>query len=147
MCPKGTYCLILNTDGCTVSVGSLKSLVFNAGYYIYVGSALGPGGLKRMHRHQKLACQKDKKPRWHIDYLLIHPDFEFVDVVYTYSEKHIECDIAGNLQGDYVPKFGCSDCSCQSHLFHRLDWPANEIKSVIETIGLKPKMLGKDGDS
>lgn len=147
MCPRGTYCLILKTDGCTVNVGSLKSIVFEAGYYIYVGSALGPGGLKRMHRHQKLARQKDKRPRWHIDYLLAHSDFEYVDAVYTCSGKHIECDIAGNLQGNYVSKFGCSDCCCQSHLFHRLAYPVNEIKSAIEEIGQKPKILSKNDDS
>lgn len=147
MCPKGTYCLILKTGGCTVSVGSLKSIIFEAGYYVYVGSALGPGGLKRMYRHQKLARQKDKNPRWHIDYLLVHPDFEFVDVVYTCSEKHIECGIADNLQGDYVSKFGCSDCFCQSHLFHRLTCPVNEIQAAIEDIGQYPKKLSENDDS
>ncbi|APH39668.1 GIY-YIG nuclease family protein [Methanohalophilus halophilus] len=147
MCPKGTYCLILKTGGCTVSVGSLKSIVFEAGFYVYVGSALGPGGLKRMHRHQKFAREKDKKPRWHIDYLLIRPDFEFVDAVYTCSEKHIECCIAGNLQGNYVSNFGCSDCSCQSHLFYRLTYPVNEIKSAIEEIGQKPRTLSENDDS
>ena len=147
MCPKGTYCIILKTGGCTVSVGSLKSIVFEAGYYIYVGSALGPGGLKRMYRHQKLAREKDKKPRWHIDYLLIHQDFEFVDVVYTCSEKHIECGIADNLQGNYVSKFGCSDCSCKSHLFHRLTCPVNEIQAAITDVGQIPKTLSENDDS
>jgi Uri superfamily endonuclease len=70
-----------------------------------------------------------------------------VDVVYTCSEKHIECSIAGNLQGTYVSKFGCSDCSCQSHLFHRLTYPVNEIKSAIEEIGQKPKILSENDDS
>ena len=36
------------------------------GYYVYLGSALGPGGLRaRITHHQKLS----PRPHWHIDYL------------------------------------------------------------------------------
>lgn len=45
MAEKGIYCLILKTGGAVLDVGALGGEVtFPAGYYVYVGSALGPGG-------------------------------------------------------------------------------------------------------
>jgi Uri superfamily endonuclease len=45
---------------------SASSILFRAGYYAYVGSAHGPGGLRsRINRH----LIKEKKSVWHIDYL------------------------------------------------------------------------------
>ena len=39
------------------------------GYYVYLGSALGPGGLRaRIAHHQKPSL----RPHWHIDYLRAH---------------------------------------------------------------------------
>jgi Uri superfamily endonuclease len=130
--PKGTYCLILKTDGCRQVVGSLGELEFRAGYYIYAGSALGPGGLQRLHRHMSLSM--GKKPRWHIDYLLLSPHFELAGAVYVESEEKIECAVAGRL-GQGVPGFGCSDCSCSSHLFYREDWPEEEIRGIFGEMG------------
>ena len=67
---KGTYALVLHLE-CTeeITVGKLGMFTFPAGYYLYVGSALGPGGLEaRLARHRR----RGKKLRWHIDYLLEH---------------------------------------------------------------------------
>jgi Uri superfamily endonuclease len=67
---KGTYVLLLYLEhDKEIVVGRLRSsssIFFRAGYYAYVGSAHGPGGLKsRINRH----LIKDKKSVWHIDYL------------------------------------------------------------------------------
>ncbi len=136
---KGTYCLILKTDGCTQVVGSLGKIVFKSGYYISVGSALGPGGLKRMHRHISLSENRGKdftkKPRWHIDYLLLSPHFDLEEAVYVESEERIECALAEKFNLGVVG-FGCSDCSCSSHLFYRENCPLKEIKEAIEEMDL-----------
>jgi Uri superfamily endonuclease len=88
-----------------------------AGFYVYVGSALGPGGLTaRVARH--LAA--DKKLRWHIDYL--RTATQPVAVWYTLDPSRRECHWAEVLScttAVTVPLtgFGASDCTCCSHLF------------------------------
>lgn len=72
---------------------------------------------RRLGRHFK----KDKKPHWHIDYLLEEAEIEGVLAVET--ESRIECDLNRlvlNLPGAkvIVKGFGSSDCKCPSHLVH-----------------------------
>ena len=64
---RGTYALILRcTKGRTVQVGRLGGMQLRAGFYVYVGSGLGPGGLRaRIAPHLRRA----RRPHWHIDYL------------------------------------------------------------------------------
>ena len=69
---KGTYVFILYLRrkkrfivGRSKKFGSFHK-TFQTGYYAYVGSAFGPGGLSsRIKRH----LVKDKRLVWHIDYL------------------------------------------------------------------------------
>ncbi len=51
----GTYALLLKLDRWErITVGKLGTFDFPAGYYLYVGSALGPGGLQaRLAHHQR----------------------------------------------------------------------------------------------
>ena len=67
---KGTYVLILRLKRKRkIKIGRRKGsspVLFRAGYYAYVGSAFGPGGLSsRIKRH----LRKGKLSVWHIDYL------------------------------------------------------------------------------
>ncbi|MBN2123381.1 MAG: GIY-YIG nuclease family protein [Deltaproteobacteria bacterium] len=67
---KGTYVLLLflkRDKEIVIGRGKNSSpTLFRAGYYAYVGSAQGPGGLRsRIHRH----LLKEKKSVWHIDFL------------------------------------------------------------------------------
>lgn len=126
---KGTYCLILHNRGCRASVGSLGEVSFPRGWYVYVGSAQGPGGLLRVKRHMQVASRKNISPRWHIDYLLLHPDVSLSAVACAESrDRQTECAIASVLGGKPVNGFGASDCSCRSHLFY---FDSNPEKSVI----------------
>ena len=44
---KGIYALVLHLEHREeITVGKLGTVTFPAGYYLYVGSALGPGGLE-----------------------------------------------------------------------------------------------------
>ncbi len=48
---KGVYCLIFENRACKFEIGKKGEFSFPAGFHLYVGSALGSGGLKRVKRH------------------------------------------------------------------------------------------------
>ncbi len=125
---KGSYILLITLpEGGTIKAGSLADTRFPAGCYAYVGSAMG-GFTPRLKRHRK----KDKKPHWHIDYLLERANISAIILCQT--EKGVECAIAQALSQrlSSIPGFGSSDCSCQSHLF--LAANGNQMKSSILAI-------------
>ncbi|MGD9280552.1 MAG: DUF123 domain-containing protein, partial [Desulfobacterales bacterium] len=86
------------------------------GFYVYVGSAFGPGGLKaRIAHHMKIS----KTPHWHMDYL--RPVLTLKEIWFTYDSCRREHQWAGVLAGSRsgtIPfsGFGASDCRCNSHL-------------------------------
>jgi Uri superfamily endonuclease len=128
---RGTYCLILRNRRCVVKVGAMGTISFPEGWHVYVGSAQGTAGLSRVKRHIRVASGGIAAPRWHIDYLLIHPAFSLVAVACAKTgERENECIVARILGGVPVPDFGCGDCRCPSHLFH---FKANPEKIVIKT--------------
>jgi Uri superfamily endonuclease len=116
---KGVYVLLLGLSAeMTTKVGRLGVIRFPAGTYLYIGSAMGPGGLEaRLARH----CQKQKKRHWHIDYLR---ESATVEAVWWHAtDERLECRWAGaglSLPGASVPapRFGASDCTCPAHLVH-----------------------------
>lgn len=90
----------------------MGALEFQKGLYAYVGSAQN-NLEKRLERHMK----KRKNKFWHIDYLL--ENAKILDVYTKEAKRKQECETA-KLLGEIfkpVPKFGCSDCNCRSHLF------------------------------
>jgi Uri superfamily endonuclease len=113
----GTYALILkNRSKVTAQIGRWRRVTLEVGYYAYIGSAFGPGGVKaRVSRH----LRKEKRRHWHIDYLreFMRP----VGVWYTHENQRLEHEWArwlSDMSGmSSIEKFGCSDCSCHSHLF------------------------------
>ncbi len=138
---KGVYCLVFRNTACNLDVGRLRNVVFRRGYHTYVGSALGPGGLKRLKRHVMLSLMKDKKPRWHVDHLSVSHEFELVCVVYALNHEALECVLAGrialNVGGNHVPDFGSGDCKCSSHLFYLQDCPLGMIEKTFSQLDLK----------
>lgn len=135
---KGVYCLIFKNQQCKVRIGSLGDINFKAGYYIYVGSAQGTGGLKRLHRHIVLSRDKGKKAKWHVDYINLNEHFQLVCTAHAITSMNIECLLAKDLQSEDVHGFGCSDCSCKSHLFYRCCDPIDEVVKVFRKNGLEP---------
>jgi len=133
---KGIYCLIFENENCKLEIGKKGEFSFPAGFYIYVGSALGPGGLKRVTRHSNLSRNRDRKPRWHVDYLHLNPSFRLVSAVYALTSERLECTLASKLGGDSVSGFGCTDCTCSSHLFYRKKSPLPEIAEAFESLRL-----------
>jgi Uri superfamily endonuclease len=129
----GTYVLVLRSDGGpAIRIGRLGSLRPERGFYAYVGSAFGPGGLRaRLAHHQRRA----RRPRWHIDYLKrrVRP----AEVWYSFDARRVEHDWAGLLKsapGATIPLagFGSSDCDCESHLFFFRERPSR--RSFVERL-------------
>ncbi len=135
---KGIYCLVFENPACTVRVGALGPTGFRGGWHIYVGSALGSGGLARLGRHIALARDRNKRPKWHVDCLLLDDHFSLRYAVYAPTLERLECRLAWKLGGPGVPSFGCSDCRCLSHLLCRETDPGDEIVAAFGSLGLVP---------
>ncbi|AKB24022.1 Endonuclease III [Methanosarcina sp. MTP4] len=138
---KGVYCLIFENHEYALQVGKKGEFSFKRGYHIYVGSALGPGGLKRMQRHIRLSRDKDKNPKWHVDYLHFCSAFRLVSAVCAATPERLECMLAGAIGGPCIPGFGCTDCKCRSHLFSREKYPLSDLSGAFEGLGLRPFVL------
>jgi Uri superfamily endonuclease len=117
---QGTYLLLTDCQRrLEVKIGGLGTLHTRQGYYVYIGSAFGPGGLaSRLRRHLKNSAGKK---HWHLDYL--RPVVNICGIwlscrperlEHHWAElllKRPECDIP-------LARFGASDCKCKSHLFY-----------------------------
>jgi Uri superfamily endonuclease len=145
---KGCYCLVFENPSCTVGIGALGPVTFPAGWHVYVGSALGSGGLARLLRHIALSRAKDRKPKWHVDYLSTGRQFELRYTVHAVTEEPAECRLAEALGDPGIPGFGCSDCRCPSHLLSRKTDPHDEIAAAFRSLGLIPvttTIMSRDG--
>jgi Uri superfamily endonuclease len=106
-----------------LTIGKLGHFSVLEGFYAYAGSALGTGGLRGRLGHHLRPVQH---PRWHLDYLRCVAILQ--SVWWTEGERRREHDWAALLQqlpGATlpVPRFGASDCTCASHLFHYAEQP------------------------
>ena len=116
---RGIYILLIKiNEKIQEKIGSLGRIEFDKGIYAYVGSAQN-NLEKRIQRHKV----KNKKVRWHIDYLLNHKSVKILKVFYKKAGKEEECKIARKLTKteSMILNFGCSDCKCKSHLFRIKD--------------------------
>lgn len=99
-------------------MGALGAFHFPAGWYVYVGSAHGPGGVDaRLRRHRS----PRKALRWHVDYL--RAAARWVEAWAAPLARDGECEWArrlAQLPGAQIPapRFGASDCRCPGHLVH-----------------------------
>ena len=130
---KGSYVLLIPLpEEQTITTGRLKATYFPRGYYAYVGSAMG-GFKSRLNRHLK----SDKKPHWHIDYLLEKATIS--EIILCETKDRIECAIAQALscQFDSIPGFGSSDCKCRSHLFFATNKMKPTIMATLSSLPIK----------
>jgi Uri superfamily endonuclease len=117
----GTYALLIALDRArSIAIGRRGKFCFPAGLYLYVGSALGPGGLRgRLTHHLGV----EKRLHWHIDYLLRATHSQITEVWTMKGATRRECDWANAAMhlmgaGMIAPRFGASDCRCATHLVH-----------------------------
>ena len=110
---KGCYCLIIKLDeDKKLKIGLRLNIDFKKGYYVYIGSAMN-NLESRVKRH----LSTSKKAHWHIDYLLKY--CKVTEVIYNENKK-VECDLSKqlSLNNNCINDFGCSDCTCDSHLYY-----------------------------
>lgn len=136
---KGVYILILEiTEDTKIKIGVLGEVIFTSGTYIYVGS-----GQKNVEKRITRHFRKDKKIKWHIDYLLSSSECKILEgVVYPLSKKY-ECKISSlalKLGGEPIKKFGSSDCRCISHLFKIKD-PTILKNNIEKYLNVKPLFI------
>ncbi|MHC2068127.1 GIY-YIG nuclease family protein [Bremerella sp. T1] len=114
---------------------------FDRGWYAYVGSARGPGGLhSRVARHQRRS-DHGKRMHWNVDYFREHAVLR--EVWYGKTDdpqtEHTWAKTMGTLRGAGVPveQFGASDCSagCRSHFFYFSDQPrTSEFRGRLQNL-------------
>ena len=118
---KGSYILVMElARACQLQIGKLGCFDFKPGYYFYVGSAFGPGGVAARVKHHIMASSR---PRWHIDYL--RRQCELQEVWFEIGAERLEHLWATALGGTVdveipVPGFGATDSHCVSHLFYSI---------------------------
>lgn len=124
---KGTYILIASLAQVKcIEIGSLGRFEVIPGFYAYVGSAFGSGGLRARIWHH---LESTAAPHWHIDYLLEHA--VLTEVWITTANRKLEHKWAQLLEEApqfRVPilRFGASDYhhSRRSHLFYAKRLPS-----------------------
>ena len=95
-------------------IGALGSLTFQAGVYLYVGSAQ-QNWTARVERHGR----RNKPLRWHIDYLSAKA--RMLGAILVPGSRRQECGLSREvaaLHPQIIPGFGSSDCGCEGHLFY-----------------------------
>lgn len=131
----GTYVLLMRLeDDSIINIGALGEQSFKQGWYAYVGSALGPGGMAARLRHH---CSSVSRPRWHIDYLKTFARIR--EILVAAGQRRMECLWANKISDDPVcirpvKGFGASDCRCYTHLFY---FPHRPAIPVLETLNIK----------
>jgi Uri superfamily endonuclease len=123
----GSYVLLLHlANDEVITVGKLGVFDFPAGWYAYIGSAFGAGGLLGRIKHH---LQPVQKPHWHIDYLRqkavvkeiwLSPD--------TQPREQTWVDLMVAVPGAValIEGFGASDSCQETHLFYFDVYPALE---------------------
>ena len=115
----GTYVLLMRlARGQSLRVGRLGSRDFRRGWYLYVGSAFGPGGVSARCNHHRRISQR---PRWHVDYLRQAAPLRAIWFCHAPEPlEHRWARVLSSAPEVSMPLsgFGASDCDCPSHLFH-----------------------------
>lgn len=118
----GVYALIMHMIyERTIQIGKMGTFTFEPGWYIYIGSAHGPGGLKaRTDRHRQDGERKRKK--WNVDY--VRPFAPISEIWFSHAARYREHNwawTAMRMFGATIPvaKFGANDCypRCRAHFF------------------------------
>ena len=146
----GSYVIVgLAEDRFSLDIRRFGLREMPAGYYLYCGSAHGPGGLKsRVSRHLDLQTKRF----WHFDYLKEHLDFTCI--WWQVGSANYECETAQFLfslreASCVMPGFGASDCrnGCLSHLVYFPDLTfVEQAWQQLDRKGWDYQQLSQKGD-
>ena len=118
---RGTYTLLMVCKRpFKLRIGKLGLAQIKKGTYLYTGSALGTGAVSldlRIARHRR----RNKRVKWHVDYLTVRPEITIVSVVCLESKARLECKINQRILSilnaePILHRAGSSDCHCSGHL-------------------------------
>jgi Uri superfamily endonuclease len=136
---RGTYILIAHVRAMKrIDIGRLGPFDVVPGYYAYVGSAFGEGGLRARIEHH---VDSIAAPHWHIDYLLQFATL--IEVWFTACQTKLEQDwaelLSENLRAP-IRRFGSSDYrrSRTTHLFYSKRRPKFEWFSRLLADAFQP---------
>jgi Uri superfamily endonuclease len=155
----GTYALLFRSvSDVEITVGKLGKLRLEPGFYVYVGSACGPGGIRGRMAHHLGECRRQ---HWHIDYL--KTEVAFASIWYCYEtprqapslrfqgtskngREHVWAQQMRQMQGAALAMagFGSSDCTCESHLYFFTGMPSKATfeQSLRRVDGNHPPIFG-----
>lgn len=119
MSETGNYVLLLHLPADEIlTIGKLGTFDFPAGWYTYVGSAFGAGGLVGRLKHH---VRPIDRPHWHIDYLRQAAQLKEIWLsIDTVSHEREWADLMLAIPGaaSLVEGFGASDSDRETHLFY-----------------------------
>lgn len=109
---------------CSLSIGRFGDRSLKRGWYLYCGSALGPGGLRARLGHH---LGKQERRHWHVDYLKRVAELRTIWFCRGDNNEHFWSRQLRALPdaGCPVEGFGSSDCRCPSHLVYFSRRPAS----------------------
>ena len=142
---RGVYILVFHLAKATSIAFDRKGTrhTFPPGWYLYVGSACGVGGLNsRLAQHQR-RISDGKRMHFNVDYFREHAllcELWYCETDDCRFEHHWAQTVTDQM-GATVPvrKFGASDCKahCPSHFFHLPTRPSTAVfRSQLSTRGL-----------
>lgn len=112
----GAYLLLIRLAAdLALDLPRFQGRILSAGWYLYAGSARGPGGIQaRVARHMR----RNKARCWHVDHLTVSAHAVFAAGLPDESECRI-ASVLARLDCCTIPLagFGSSDCrNCEAHL-------------------------------
>lgn len=130
----GSYILVLEVERplLQLQVGKFGCFDLAAGWYLYVGSAFGSGGLRaRLAHHAR--CEKPRM-HWHVDYL--RREAVLREAWVAAGPERLECVWCRTLAAHPaltipIPRFGARDTGCAAHLFYSPALPNSAAFSAI----------------
>ncbi|MBF0447370.1 MAG: GIY-YIG nuclease family protein [Magnetococcales bacterium] len=135
-CVMATYVLLIKIlQNQEIDIGARGRFFLRRGSYLYVGSAR-KNWQKRVARH----CRKEKKKRWHIDYILTL-DTAFIETVWVCPDNR-ECPTCRSLidlaeTRIPAPRIGASDCRCPAH-FLQVETGFSAVEEKLQQSGFLP---------
>ncbi|MBI2175088.1 MAG: GIY-YIG nuclease family protein [Candidatus Omnitrophica bacterium] len=94
-----------------LAIGRLGGFELKSGYYCYVGSGFGPGGVRSRLAHH---FRPIRRPHWHVDYLRKAALIERAwYAVHEKKQEHRWAEILRRMANasNPIPGFGSTDCS------------------------------------
>jgi len=119
MSRTGTYILLLHLPADVIlTFPRLGKFTLPAGFYAYVGSAFGPGGLPAAFKHHLTPSASPRTPIEQLQQVAALEEIWFA--AGEENRQHVWADLLLAVPGgmNLIDGFGADDCDCDSHLVY-----------------------------